>query len=387
MTAREGVRAVIADLAWQPVPWLAGETPVELPGGRPAVRYRLDLVGGGAAGAGGLPHHVLVPVPPSLRDRLVAVRANDAAGTELPVEVEPGAGAFWLVLTGGEGEVSCTLELSRTEDAGPAAVTAEVSAGAERAPMSWLATDRRRERWIAFALFAAALACRLPAAVLPPTRVVYNVDELSFLDSLLGLIAGQTPNNLQWPAATVLFALLPVVLVHFLATSPAALTAALALDPYGFSSAMALYLGSSLYHPATLLVPARILLAAATSLTPVVAYRLFRPALGPLERTTAALVLATSPVLLAQTAVVKGDGIGDAVLDRVAGLPGAPGQPGRDGRPGHRRRRRRLARPRRGLPAHPPGGLPRPGGDRRPPPPAKTGAASAAEGRPPRQRP
>lgn len=170
--------------------------------------------------------------------------------------------------------------------------------------------DRHRERWIALALFAVALACRLPAAVVPPTRVVYNTDELSFLDSLLGLVAGQIPNNLQWPAATVLFALLPLVVVHLLATSPAALSAALALDPYGFSSATALYLGETLYDPARLLVPARIVLAVATSLIAVVAYHLLHPVLGRLERTTTALVLATSPVLLAQTAVVKGDGVG-----------------------------------------------------------------------------
>ncbi|MEM7352706.1 MAG: hypothetical protein AAF657_18040, partial [Acidobacteriota bacterium] len=171
-------------------------------------------------------------------------------------------------------------------------------------------TRRPKELGLLLLLFVVSLALRLPAAVQPPAPWVYDSDELVFLGSLLGLLGGETPHALQWPAATLHLALLPFVLLHFALTAEALWPAIAATDPYAFADALTLYLGNAFYDPLSLLVPMRILLAGATSFTAPLAFHYLPARFDRGERLMAALVLASSPVLVRQTALVKGDSLG-----------------------------------------------------------------------------
>ncbi len=112
VTAREGVREVLDDLAWQPVPWLGEETFLPCRSGGQRVRYRLRLLGRGLTASADFPHHVPVPVPPSLRPLLQGIEARQG-GAELAVEIEPGADAFWLRLENLAAPVRCCFSLRR----------------------------------------------------------------------------------------------------------------------------------------------------------------------------------------------------------------------------------------------------------------------------------
>jgi tetratricopeptide (TPR) repeat protein len=111
VTAREGVRAVINDTTWRLAPWLDQETFILRDSGpRNEVRYRLSTLGDGIVASESFPQQVLTPIPASLRDLVTSIRVVQG-GLELEIDIESGAGAFWIKLTGRQGPVYCTFEL------------------------------------------------------------------------------------------------------------------------------------------------------------------------------------------------------------------------------------------------------------------------------------
>jgi hypothetical protein len=119
VTAREGVKAVLDELSWHPIPWLNEETFITCPDGQQAIRYKLTLLGPDIpASATPYPFHLLVPIPPSLRSHIISIEAE--AGQEeqaVPVEYEQAGSAFWLMLETTENPIFCTFLLS--EPIGP----------------------------------------------------------------------------------------------------------------------------------------------------------------------------------------------------------------------------------------------------------------------------
>lgn len=98
VTAREGVRAVLADATWRLVPWLAEETFVLSAPEACEIRYRVELLGDGIPISETWPQEVLVPVPPSLRPGLEALRFEQN-GRPLSHDREKGSPQAWVRLT------------------------------------------------------------------------------------------------------------------------------------------------------------------------------------------------------------------------------------------------------------------------------------------------
>ncbi len=113
VTAGCGVEAVVDDGAWRPVPRLGEETFLE-PGAATRVRYRLRLLGRDIPVTESTPHHVLVPIPCSLRSRVTEVHVEQD-GEALAPEVEEGGAAFWLRLSS-KSPLFCTFSLSKPID-------------------------------------------------------------------------------------------------------------------------------------------------------------------------------------------------------------------------------------------------------------------------------
>jgi hypothetical protein len=96
VTAGEGVRAVMDDRSWRPVPLLEAETFVAAPAGElQEVRYRLRVLGRGIVPTEAFPHHLLVPLPCSLRGRFVELLAGREGSEPDPPEVDAEGTAFW----------------------------------------------------------------------------------------------------------------------------------------------------------------------------------------------------------------------------------------------------------------------------------------------------
>jgi hypothetical protein len=158
-------------------------------------------------------------------------------------------------------------------------------------------------------LFILSLGLRLPGALFPPSAWVYNVDEFSFLKSTLGMTFGLVPTELQWPAATLHFSFLPVVWVHFLISSSVLGRSLWSLDFNGWVNTLLLYLGQSLYHPQFLLITGRILIGVVCAATPLWIVFTLKDHLGKMEKWTIGLLFAVSPLLIGETAVLKGDAL------------------------------------------------------------------------------
>ena len=172
----------------------------------------------------------------------------------------------------------------------------------------WAALTKRRVAWLA--LFLLSLALRLPAAVDPPAALIYNVDEIDFLKSTIGVIFGLTPTNLQWPAGVPMFICVPLILAHWFLTSELARVSVASADLAGLLSSLTGYAGENLYDPRRLLVITRVFIALLASTAPVVAIAALGRFLDENARAIVGIVLATSPALIAETSILKGDAIG-----------------------------------------------------------------------------
>ena len=117
VTAREGVKAVLDDTAWQITPWLEQETFVLRDDGDPCeIRYRISLLGRGITPSPFFPHQVLVSIPASIRDLVTSIKISQS-GEEFDPEIEIDSGTFWISVTRNEEPIYCTFLLR--EFAGP----------------------------------------------------------------------------------------------------------------------------------------------------------------------------------------------------------------------------------------------------------------------------
>jgi len=170
----------------------------------------------------------------------------------------------------------------------------------------WFVNERS---WLLLLLIL-ALAVRLPNALIPPVSGIYNVDELDLLFTVLGLSAGQTPINLQWPAGTLIFLLLPVTAVDYLLELARSGNLGALRDFGVLTTSFTVFLGQIFYAPRDLLVISRTIVALISALTPVAVYLALRGQVQRLVSFTFALVLAVSPLLVTETAILKGDAFG-----------------------------------------------------------------------------
>jgi hypothetical protein len=111
VTAREGVKAVLDELAWSSVPWLAGETFVLRQDGRHEVLYTVTALGQGIPVSPLFPRHLLITVPPFLRGMVDCVHVQQD-GVKLPVEWQA-SHCFWVVSSSGQ-PLECTFTLARS---------------------------------------------------------------------------------------------------------------------------------------------------------------------------------------------------------------------------------------------------------------------------------
>ncbi len=189
---------------------------------------------------------------------------------------------------------------------------------------------------MALAIFLCALLVRLPGAVLVPQAGVYNVDELMMVRTVLGLPAGITPPSLQWPAGLPIFLLTGLAGAIFLATDPSAMGALFSLDPGALLSAYFGHVGRTVLDPVPLLVAGRLLLALLAAAAAPLLFLTTRKFLDLPGRLVASLLVALSPALLAETAVIKGDALAmtfwvPAVFLLAGSLVTVPGDQGTDG--------------------------------------------------------
>jgi hypothetical protein len=170
----------------------------------------------------------------------------------------------------------------------------------------------------AFVLFAAALAVRLVWAFLVPGTMLYNIDEMECLHSGLGLILGQTPTALQWPAVPTLLLIELLALARFTWGDPAVLMKMLHGDLGGVLASLSVFLGTTFRDPLPLLVSGRVAMAFLGAFTAPTAYLLLARRFGERFGGMVGWLVALSPLLVRETAILKGDAI--ALLCWVAGM-------------------------------------------------------------------
>ncbi len=112
VTAREGVRRVLDDLAWHPVPWLEDETFLPYQAGHQCVRYTIRWIGKGLTASSSLPQHVRVTTPPSLRPLLLGLEVRQAE-SRLQVRLESQNSGFWLRLEDLSEPITCWFRLEQ----------------------------------------------------------------------------------------------------------------------------------------------------------------------------------------------------------------------------------------------------------------------------------
>ncbi|MEM7352707.1 MAG: tetratricopeptide repeat protein [Acidobacteriota bacterium] len=110
VTARQGIRRVLHDITWQPVPWLEEETFISVDPDRQRIRYRLQILGRGLTASADFPHQVPVPIPPSLRPFLQGIEVRQG-GTRLAQPCEPAGSAFWIRLEDLDRPIQCWFDL------------------------------------------------------------------------------------------------------------------------------------------------------------------------------------------------------------------------------------------------------------------------------------
>lgn len=164
-----------------------------------------------------------------------------------------------------------------------------------------------RGRYVLLLLFLLGLVLRLPGALVPPTRILYNVDETYLVYSTLGLFVGLPPTSLVWPAGTLLFALFPIYGADMLLHVP--LHAVLQLDVKQVLDQIAGYVADGFYDPTRLLVMGRVFVVLFASLTSPLFYVLSRDLIGRRGRLFAAGLIAVSPLAVQYGYILKADAI------------------------------------------------------------------------------
>ncbi len=112
VTARDGVRKALDDLAWRPVPWLEAETFVAHRNEQQSVRYTIRWLGKGLTASAALPQHVPVATPPSLRPYLSGLEIS-RPDTKLDVPLESENSRFWLRLIDLAEPMICFFRLNK----------------------------------------------------------------------------------------------------------------------------------------------------------------------------------------------------------------------------------------------------------------------------------
>lgn len=108
VTARQAIYELLDDGAWRLTAWLCQAR--TLPTG---VGYTIQLLGKGIMVSDGVPHWVLVTIPPYLRADVAAVRVRQGE-RELTVD-QYCADHFWIRVTAREPEICCEFELRTSE--------------------------------------------------------------------------------------------------------------------------------------------------------------------------------------------------------------------------------------------------------------------------------
>ncbi|MEM7585731.1 MAG: hypothetical protein AAF560_20240 [Acidobacteriota bacterium] len=112
VTASEGVRRVLDDVTWHPIPWLAEETFVVEGDTTQTVRYRVQWVGRGASATFDLPQHVLVTTPPSLRPLISRLELQQTEARQ-PGQLASENHGFWLRTEDLAQPAHCWFHLTR----------------------------------------------------------------------------------------------------------------------------------------------------------------------------------------------------------------------------------------------------------------------------------
>jgi len=154
-------------------------------------------------------------------------------------------------------------------------------------------------------LFLGALFLFLPGALMPPSNILYNVDELYLVYSAMGLFAGLIPTSLVWPAGTLLFLMVPLYAFDFVvyALSSAGVSARIG-DWLTWLSA---YLANGFYDPNHSLVLGRTLVAIASAFVPAMAFNLSKRFLDRIPGLFFASLLAISPLFFEYSHILKSD--------------------------------------------------------------------------------
>lgn len=108
VTAREGIARFVDDWAPRLTPMLGEE---KMSGDGTQVRYTLHLLGKGIPVSTDYPQHVLVTIPPFLRDRVTNVRAWQG---ECPLPIEWNRpDCFWVIISQADPPIHCEFQLSQ----------------------------------------------------------------------------------------------------------------------------------------------------------------------------------------------------------------------------------------------------------------------------------